>query len=49
MSEDDTTSKPTVGFSSLERLPVGLMPDELCSKADRQGEGNDRPVGLSPI
>ena len=35
-ADDDPTEKP-LGFSPLERLPVDLMPDALCSKADRQG------------
>ena len=34
---DDAPKRPQVGFSPLERLPVDLMPDELCSKADRLG------------
>ena len=36
-ADDEKPKPPTVGFSRLERLPVGLMPDELCSKADRLG------------
>jgi hypothetical protein len=33
---DENTARKPIGFSPLERLPVDLMSDALCSKADRK-------------